>query len=51
MGSLDGEVAVVTGARHGIGAAIARGLADAGARVAVTHHDQEVAEGLAAELG
>ena len=26
-------------------------LADAGARVAVTHHDQAVAEGLAAELG
>jgi len=51
MGSLDGEVAVVTGARHGIGAAIARGLADAGARVAVTHHHREVAEGLAAELG
>jgi NAD(P)-dependent dehydrogenase (short-subunit alcohol dehydrogenase family) len=51
MGSLDGEVAVVTGARHGIGGAIARGLAEAGARVAVTHHDQAVAEGLAAELG
>jgi NAD(P)-dependent dehydrogenase (short-subunit alcohol dehydrogenase family) len=34
MGSLDGEVAVVTGARHGIGAGIADGLAAAGARVA-----------------
>jgi NAD(P)-dependent dehydrogenase (short-subunit alcohol dehydrogenase family) len=51
MGSLDGEVAVVTGARQGIGAAIARGLAGAGARVAVTHHDQAVAEGLAAVIG
>jgi NAD(P)-dependent dehydrogenase (short-subunit alcohol dehydrogenase family) len=51
MGSLDGEVAVVTGAGQGIGAAIARGLAGAGARVAVTHHDQAVAEGLAAVIG
>jgi len=51
MGSLDGEVAVVTGARAGIGAAIVRALADAGARVAVTHHDHTVAERLAAELG
>ena len=52
MGSLDGEVAVVTvSRRHGIGAGIARGLAAAGARVAVTHHDQAVADGLAAELG
>src|SRR5262249_32054113 len=51
MGALDGEVAVVTGARQGIGAAIARGLAGAGARVAVTHHDRSVAEALAGELG
>src|SRR6478672_1727062 len=51
MGALDGEVAVVTGAREGIGAAIARGLAGAGARVAVTHHDPSVAESLAKELG
>ena len=51
MGSLAGEVAVVTGARQGIGAAVARGLAEAGARVAVTHHDQAVADGLAAEMG
>ena len=51
MGSLDGEVAVVTGARAGIGMAIARELAAAGARVAATHHDQAVADAVAAELG
>lgn len=51
MTSLLGEVAVVTGARHGIGAAIAQALAEAGARVAVTHHHQPVAEELAAALG
>jgi NAD(P)-dependent dehydrogenase (short-subunit alcohol dehydrogenase family) len=34
-GGLDGKVAVVTGAAQGIGNAIARGLADAGARVVV----------------
>ena len=49
MGALDGEIAVVTGARHGIGRAIAQALADAGARVAVTHHDLTVAEAVAAE--
>ncbi len=51
MGSLAGEIAVVTGARQGIGAAVVQALADAGARVAVTHHDRGVAEALAAELG
>ena len=51
MGALDGEIAVVTGARHGIGRAIAQALADAGARVAVTHHDVSVAERVAAEIG
>lgn len=48
---LDGEVAVVTGVRAGIGSAIAHALADAGACVAVTHHDQAVAEEVAASLG
>jgi NAD(P)-dependent dehydrogenase (short-subunit alcohol dehydrogenase family) len=44
-------VAVVTGARAGIGAAIARALAEAGARVAVTHHDGSVAAEVAEALG
>jgi NAD(P)-dependent dehydrogenase (short-subunit alcohol dehydrogenase family) len=48
---LAGEVAAVTGARHGIGAAIAHALVEAGARVAVTHHDPGVAERVAATLG
>jgi NAD(P)-dependent dehydrogenase (short-subunit alcohol dehydrogenase family) len=48
---LEGEVAVVTGARAGLGEAIARALAEAGGRVAVTHHDRSVAEGLAASIG
>jgi NAD(P)-dependent dehydrogenase (short-subunit alcohol dehydrogenase family) len=51
VSTLAGEVAVVTGARHGIGAAIARALAGAGARVAVTHHDRSVAAEVADELG
>jgi NADP-dependent 3-hydroxy acid dehydrogenase YdfG len=35
MGSLDGRVALITGASRGIGSAIARTLADEGARVAL----------------
>jgi NAD(P)-dependent dehydrogenase (short-subunit alcohol dehydrogenase family) len=51
MGPLAGEIAVVTGARAGLGESIARALAGAGATVAVTHHDRSVAEGLAAAIG
>ena len=41
----------MTGARHGIGRAIAEALAAAGATVAVTHHDLAVAEAVASEIG
>ncbi len=48
---LDGEVAVVTGAASGIGAAIASGLARAGARVALVDRDLDGAEAGARALG
>ena len=47
---LRGRVAVVTGAGSGIGAAIARGLAAAGAKVALVDRDQDAADGIAAAL-
>jgi NAD(P)-dependent dehydrogenase (short-subunit alcohol dehydrogenase family) len=40
---LDGKVALVTGGYGGIGDAVSRGLARAGARVAVTGHNREKA--------
>lgn len=49
--SLEGELAVVTGAGKGIGEAIAVALADAGARVAVTSRRAADAERVAAGLG
>ena len=49
MGDLDGRVALVTGAGRGIGAACARGLAAAGARVICS--DLTAPDDLAAELG
>ena len=49
MGELEGRIALVTGASRGIGAATARALATAGARVILT--DLADASGLAAELG
>jgi len=48
--SLEG-VALVTGGGRGIGASIARELADAGMRVAVTGRTPEQVEGVAAEIG
>ena len=51
FGSLDGKVALVTGGSRGIGAAISRELADAGAHVAVNYHaGQEAAETIAGEI-
>jgi NAD(P)-dependent dehydrogenase (short-subunit alcohol dehydrogenase family) len=50
-GRLDGKLAVVTGASRGIGFAIARGLAERGARVIVSSRDPESCARAANELG
>jgi NAD(P)-dependent dehydrogenase (short-subunit alcohol dehydrogenase family) len=49
--SLDGQVAVVTGGSGVLGGAMARGLAAAGARVAVLARGRETLEAVAAEIG
>jgi NAD(P)-dependent dehydrogenase (short-subunit alcohol dehydrogenase family) len=51
MRTLEGEIAVVTGATKGIGEAVARSLAAAGARVAVTSRDPAATAAVAASLG
>jgi 3-oxoacyl-[acyl-carrier protein] reductase len=48
---LEGRVALVTGASQGIGFAIARELAQEGARVAVSSRTREKIEAAAAEIG
>jgi 3-oxoacyl-[acyl-carrier protein] reductase len=48
---LDGQVALVTGGGRGIGAGIARELADAGAKVAVAARTREQVEQVAQEIG
>jgi gluconate 5-dehydrogenase len=51
MTELGGTRALVTGATSGLGLAMARALADAGARVAITSRDAERAGHAAANLG
>src|SRR5436190_13280329 len=51
MTELGGTRALVTGATSGLGLAMARALADAGARVAITSRDAERAGRAAADLG
>ena len=48
---LDGRVGLVTGASSGLGAAVARALAGAGARVAVAARREDRLAALAAEVG
>jgi 3-oxoacyl-[acyl-carrier protein] reductase len=50
VGELDGRVALVTGGGRGIGANIARELADAGARVAVGARTRDQVEAVAEEI-
>ena len=48
---LDGQIALVTGGGRGIGASIARELAGAGAKIAVSARTAEQVEEVASEIG
>ena len=50
MAGLEGKAALVTGSGRGIGAATARKLSEAGARVIINDLDSEVAEEVANSL-
>lgn len=51
MFRLDGEVALITGGGTGLGLAMARRMAGAGARVVITGRREEVLRGAVAEIG
>jgi len=51
MFDLTGRVAVVTGGNGGIGLGMAKGLADAGARVAITGRNAQKAQAALEVLG
>lgn len=50
-GPLDGQLALVTGGGRGIGAAVARGLAEAGMAVGVIGRDRSALEAVVASVG
>lgn len=50
MGRLDGEVALVTGASRGLGAGVARAMADQGAAVMLVARDGAAVEAVAREI-